>query len=252
MAVHDEQPVIAPVGQERFAHPQHHLALLLLQRHARHDAGMHVEALPVGVRERQLGNPFQMRKRNFGRRHDAVAAQRGVATVVEPQRDVVALGGVEEQVLVVAHQADDAVGRGGLRLDQKIDHLFGALAAVDVVAEEDEAVRLAGAVIETMPVQIGQLGEAAVDIADRVGEGAGHRVPWFLVARLAYHVAEISAANRARASIGRAAAFCLKFHDALAWPSMPRNLFVPATGTGAAAAGAHMDRPSARREGDNA
>ena len=75
---------------------------------------------------------------------------------------------------MIAHQADDAVGRGGLRLDQKVNHLFGALAAVDIVAEEDEAVRLAGAVIETMPVHIGELGEAAMNVADGVGEEAGH------------------------------------------------------------------------------
>ena len=53
----------------------------------------------------------------------------------------------------------------------------------------------AGAMIQAIPVEIGQLGVAAMDVADGVGEQAGHSVlvPRIFVADLAYHLAENSA-----------------------------------------------------------
>src|SRR4029077_11919708 len=62
VAMHDEATAIdlVAMAQERLAHPHHHLALLLVERHEQINAGMHEEAQPVVVAEREGAQPFEM------------------------------------------------------------------------------------------------------------------------------------------------------------------------------------------------
>ena len=62
VAMHDEAAAIdlVAMAEERLAHPHHHLALLLVERHGQINAGMHEEAQPVVVAERESAQPFEM------------------------------------------------------------------------------------------------------------------------------------------------------------------------------------------------
>src|SRR5437016_585106 len=89
--------------------------------------------------------------------------------------------GADQHVLVVAFETGDALRRVRLRLDQEIDDLAAALAAIDIIAEKNNpCVVVAGtvaAMIVAMAQQIGELGEAAMDVADRVGQVCRHAIP---------------------------------------------------------------------------
>jgi len=111
VAVDDELAVVACVRQERLADPQHHFLRLLLQRYAGLYAGVHEEALAVADREREFLEPGRGARREFLRMVDAIAIERRVAAVVEPQPLIPFLGGVDQQLLVVAAQANDPFRR---------------------------------------------------------------------------------------------------------------------------------------------
>src|SRR5205807_8081368 len=111
---------------------------------------------------------------NVGSRADAVAAQRRLGAVGEPSQLILVFCSAQEHVLVIALEAHDLFRRARLGLDQKIHHVLASLAAVDVVAEEEEAMRPPSAMIQATPVQIDQLGVAAMDVANGISEEAGH------------------------------------------------------------------------------
>ena len=111
------------------------------------------------------------------RRNEPLALEVAALAVVEPRRHLVMFRGAHQHVLVVALEADDLFRCARLGLDQEIHHVLASFAAVHVIAEEDEAMRFAGAMIQAIPVEIGQLGVAAMDVADGVGEHARNSVP---------------------------------------------------------------------------
>ena len=65
-------------------------------------------------------------------------------------------------------------GRAACVSISRCHHLAAALAAVDIVAEQHEAGVVFAAVIGAMAQQIGELGVAAVDVADRIGQHCRH------------------------------------------------------------------------------
>ena len=124
--------------------------------------------------ERQALEPGEMLAREFLGAARAIAVEGGVAAVVEPHHLVLAVGGGDQHVLVIAPEADDLAGPARLRLDQQRDHLAAALAAIDIVAQEHEAGGVVAAVVDAVAQEIGELGIAAVDVADRIGQDCRH------------------------------------------------------------------------------
>ena len=173
MAVHDEAPAVDPVaiGEERLAHPHHHLVVLLVERSGQINAGMHEEAQPVVMAERQGAQPGEMSLLDAAMGAPIVAL-RGGAAVPQPQRHgALVLVRRDRHLLMVAAQADH---RGRLRLlppHQEFDHAPAVRPTIDVVAETDEARRPAGGMGLARRQQAAQLVETAVDIADREGDG---------------------------------------------------------------------------------
>ena len=102
-----------------------------------------------------------------------IVALGGGAAVLQPQRHgarVVVRR--DRHLLVVAAQADHRAGRRLLlAAQQQLDHATAVRAAVDVVAEKDEARWPPGGTGLAGGEQAAQLVEAAVDIADREGDG---------------------------------------------------------------------------------
>ena len=102
-----------------------------------------------------------------------IIAQRAGAAVRQPQRHGARVRvRVDRHLLVVAAQADDRAGR--LRLlpaHQEFDHAAAVGTAVDVVAEKDVARAVPAGLGLARREQALELVEAAVDIADREGEG---------------------------------------------------------------------------------
>ena len=142
----------------------------MVERHGQIDAGVHEEAQPVVVVERQRAQPVEVgiRIRPLLRR---IVAHRGFAAVLHPERHgalVIVRG--DRHLLVVAAQADRRAGLRLLQSHQQLDHAAAVRAAVDVVAEEDPACRPAGGMGLARREEATQLVEAAVDIADREGE----------------------------------------------------------------------------------
>jgi hypothetical protein len=77
----------------------------------------------------------------------------------------------DRHLLVVAAQADHRAGLRLLASHQQLDHAAAVRAAIDVVAEKDAACRPAGGMGLARREEAAQLVEAAVDIADREGDG---------------------------------------------------------------------------------
>src|SRR5208282_414612 len=187
VAVHHHLAVVAGVVEKRLANPQRVLVALLLEGDARADAGMEIiiafdmpalepaqerevplrqiaaELLAQMADAREVGPPLQ--------RTHAVAVERRPAAVHEPARPRLRLlKEAEHEFLVVPHEVDalEALER---RVEQEVDHLARLQAAVDIVAEIDDASSLdgtlAGVLSELEVKRLEKVG-AAVDIADRV------------------------------------------------------------------------------------
>ena len=77
----------------------------------------------------------------------------------------------DRQLLVVAFETDDRVGLRGLPAHQKLDHVAAVRSAIDVVAEEHVTRRPLARMGLAGPQQAPQLVQAAVDVADREGQG---------------------------------------------------------------------------------
>jgi hypothetical protein len=175
VTVHDETAAIDPVavGEERLAHPQHHLERLLLEWYGKINTGMHEEAQAVVVAERQVVEPGEMQPRHAAAGVRVIGLRAGAA-VLEPRRHGALVGmGVEGELLVIAAQAEHRVRPRPLPRDQMVDDPAAVRPAVDIVAEKD-VLRLptAGAGLAGRE-QAPQLVEAAVDVADGEGE-RGH------------------------------------------------------------------------------
>src|SRR5262249_1537832 len=132
-------------------------------------AGMHEEAQPVVVAERQRGEPGEGLVRYPA---VPVVAQRAGAAVRQPQRHGAIAGvRVDRHLLVVAAQADDGAGPRRLPLSWELEHVPAVRPAIDIVADEDVARRATGGAGLARRDQPVELVEAAVDIADRESQG---------------------------------------------------------------------------------
>ena len=78
---------------------------------------------------------------------------------------------VDRHLLVVAAQADDRAGPRRLPSAQEFDHVPAVRPAIDIVADKDIARRTPGGAGLARRDQAVELVEAAVDIADREGQG---------------------------------------------------------------------------------
>ena len=108
---------------------------------------------------------------------DAVAVERVVSAVLQPHQFIPAPGSIDQHLLVVAAQADDPFRLPLLlHLHEKVDHVPASTSAVDVIADEDKAGRARLDELFAMLHQVGELGVAAVNVADRIGESARHPV----------------------------------------------------------------------------
>src|SRR5262249_30447019 len=131
---------------------------------------MHVETRPVADRVGKPGKPAEMVGRNVSGGADAVAAERGVPAIVEPEDLVLALSGTQQHVLMVAAQTDDLLGCARLGLHQQFHDIAAAAAAVDIVADEDEAEIVVPAMVSALPEEVGELGKGAVNVANRISQ----------------------------------------------------------------------------------
>lgn len=117
--------------------------------------------------------------REVARGGDAVAFECALAAMGQPiigPRIVIVSR--EDEVLMIAFEADDVIRIGALEVDKVIDGLTALRPTVDVVAKEDELHRAAGRVVDALGDQHIDLGVAAVDVADAIGPC--HAVIWRL------------------------------------------------------------------------
>src|SRR5262249_14357714 len=75
VTMNDILTVVARIRKERFADPEHHVLLLLFERHAGSDAGMHVETLAIADRKRKILEPRQVFRRDGVDMGDAIAVE---------------------------------------------------------------------------------------------------------------------------------------------------------------------------------
>ena len=102
-----------------------------------------------------------------------VTPERLTAAIKEPALfKGLVVDGRKQHVLVVAQQADDFVGRPGLKVDQEIDHTTAVWPAIDVIAEKDESASFRAGVALTPINEDLQLAKAAMGVA--YCKGAGH------------------------------------------------------------------------------
>src|SRR5207245_77830 len=164
------EAVVARVGQEWLANPEHLISVLLLERNPRANTDVDEEAIVVREEQRQALEPGEMLVWNRVHARDLVAAQRHVAAVTEPKRLVAIAQGADQHVLVIAAQAGDLARLGFLQVDQQVDDLPAVAAAVDIVADKHELGATTAAMAPAMLQQADKLLVAAVDVTDRVDQ----------------------------------------------------------------------------------
>src|SRR5262249_17525015 len=138
MPVDDVLPVVALIGQKGLANPQEHVLLLLLEWDARLDTRMDEEAPAIADCEGKTLEPRKMLVRKRVRMVDAVAVERFMAPILEPQHLVPALGSADHHLLVVSTQANTLLRRGRLQPDQQLHDGSAFWAAIDIVTDKDE------------------------------------------------------------------------------------------------------------------
>ncbi len=189
MAVDDHKAVVAAIPQELLANPDQVFRILLLERHARPNAGVDEQIVAkadvelegfdeVAVRLRHLFGelprqaPVVVSAEQGATDRHPVGTQGRVAAVHEEGRAELRRlrHKTGQQGVVIAAQAQRPAIRGG-ELYQAVDDGRRIGAAVGVVADVDDAMvgdRPGGQVGGDLAVDLGQHGVAAMDIADGV------------------------------------------------------------------------------------
>jgi len=149
------------VTKEAIADPEFCFFRLLFEGHAWTNPCVNIVAEWIFVAGRQRAHPL-LRTSERGRR---TQGSNGCVAAVEQEDSEVPLGlrGAKHEVLVIASKAD---GPGGLEALDDLEDLARVWAAVDVVAEKDELVRL------TFGVRL----EPRVDLANQILELCSHAV----------------------------------------------------------------------------
>ena len=148
---------------------------MTFERHAGHDTGVDVEPPLVAVKQRTPRKPLAVRLRYIDRTGDAVAREGREAAGLDPE--FLQLGtfqGAEEHVFMIAAQAQHCVRHRHFEFDEELHHGTAVVAAIDVIAEEDEAERPLPRMVNAGLDQVARLVVAAVDIADDVGIKGHH------------------------------------------------------------------------------
>ncbi len=189
MAVHDDLAEIGTGEEELVADPQQVLHRLTIERNARLDPGMDEIEIAFDMTERELAQEREMTRRQpiaqlalsarevavARRRLDTVGPQRRTAAIGEPGRSDLGIGEETQHAVLVVAEKMNALEAGDRAIDQPVDHLARALAAIDIVAEIDDDLarprRRRGVVLDA-PVDLAQEVGAAMDVADRVGSRA--------------------------------------------------------------------------------
>jgi len=152
VAMDDIEAVVALVRPERLADPQHDVFPLFIEGNVRINASVDEESLVVTKGQRQAFEPGEVLAWDCLRTRDLIAAQRHVAAIAEPKRFVLTSGCADQHLFVIAAQTRDLLGLCPLQVDQQIDDLPTAAAAVNVVADEHEP----GATASTMGMTVVQ------------------------------------------------------------------------------------------------
>src|SRR5262249_33073410 len=102
VAMNHIEAVVARVGQEWLANPQHLIPFLLLEWNAGANASVHEETLVVRNEQRQALEPAEMLVWNRLRARTLVPAQRHIAAIAKPERPVAISESADQHVLVIA------------------------------------------------------------------------------------------------------------------------------------------------------
>lgn len=173
MAVHNVLAEVVPGLEERLADPEARLRIVLWGWQPRIETRMHEVPLRVFGGERQLFEPRKRLRIHAVRHRGFEGVERRIAPVHEPvlvEVIVACTDGIEHHLLVVAAKAYDVLRVSRLQLSKGGDHLRAVWPSVDVVTEEDELARAAGAVFLDIAEQPIELISAAVDVANGVGQ----------------------------------------------------------------------------------
>ena len=139
------------------------------ERHRQIDAGVHEEAQPVVVAERQRVEPGEMLR---ARCVAVVIAHRGSAPLFASHSGIARTRACASIAICswLPRRHTTVPGRAACLAHQQLDHAAAVRPAIDVVAEKDVARRPRAGVGLARREQALKLVEAAVNIADREGE----------------------------------------------------------------------------------